>query len=189
MNNRFRVRRKLSSWGAQGALLCCVWIVSSCDSTNDPNVDILDRTLEDRRLVKDLIPNPDLPTIVLVEDGRNCLNCNIRFPTYEQYDQKGRLNLVLIMGGQFSDGDLRALKIRRIPVAGVLKSRSDFTDRIPSEYLVYQGRVLDKAEGRLAVYAKEFWKHPLIVGDTSRNNAVPRTDIAPSLRSSTPTRG
>jgi hypothetical protein len=123
----------------------------------EPAQSILNTHLDDGRIIREAVA-PEQPIALLVYSAATCFACGTPLPSWRRLANEGRIKLVLVLAGPTTDGDRRALRIQRIPVAGFVSRPLFRLDRLPSEYLLVAGRVFAKAEGAAAVQKSRLWK-------------------------------
>lgn len=145
-----------------------------CAPPAPPAGSILDQNLESGGNVSDLLDG-NQPTVILVYTAATCLACNTPLPIWENLATAGRVELVLLLDGSLSEADRKVMRIRRIPVAGVLSGSGWPANKLPSEYLISKGNVVATAEGGTQVYERKLWEHPLVspASDTAGVQQVP----------------
>lgn len=151
--------------------LVAVLALAGCAGSPDA---ILNRRPEDGRTVRELTAS-DITTALLVYDPATCIACGTPLASWEALARQDAVKLVLLLAGPVSHAGRRVLRIRRIPVSGILKSPRWRSNTVPSECLVQSGVVRAKAEGRTEIRNQRLWTHPLI------HLSDPTANLDPSL--------
>jgi hypothetical protein len=123
-----------------------------------PSPSPLDSRLEDGRSVRDLIRTKS-PTALIVYNAAFCFACGSDVAKWQRVarDMPGRV--VFLFSGPFTEGDRRVIRIKRIPVDGVIVGGPWPDALIPSEFIVENGAILSQAHGLTEVLARRLWNH------------------------------
>jgi hypothetical protein len=95
---------------------------------------------------------------VLVYDATACFACGVSISNWEALARDGKVRLVILLSGEPSEDDRRALSLQHVPVTGVLAGTTLPRSRVPSEYLVRNAVIIASAEGQEQIKALRLWK-------------------------------
>lgn len=104
---------------------------------------------------------PGQVAAILVYDASMCFACSPYLTRWEEVSRRKSVPLILLLREPPSPSERRAIRLQRVPVAGVIQRRTTWPPS-PSEYLVRSGRIIATAEGELEVRRKRLWEHPLV---------------------------
>jgi hypothetical protein len=89
--------------------------------------------------------------VVLVYEPFRCYSCSPLVARWEALRDTTDVRLVLVMSQEPDEGEWRTLRRERVPVAGTLARGEWVKDRIPAEYFIAVGKVVDSAVGQSQV--------------------------------------
>lgn len=131
--------------------LCC-----ACTAHQLPTSKILALRLTDGRMIQDALPTGRVA--LLVYDVSYCFACSSHYSYWRALQQAGTVDVAVLIAGDVSSADLRALRLQRIPVVGVLRTGQMAASSLPSEYLLVDQVITASAEGVEAVGREKLWR-------------------------------
>ena len=132
-----------------------ILVVASMNSCM-PTAAVLDLRTRNGSIVRDLVAKE--PTAILVYAASTCFGCGTPLAYWEELARSGRMRLLVLLSGKVTDADLRNLRIQRIPALVLAEEEAKRASSLPSEFIVVDGRVEERAEGASEVRERRLWK-------------------------------